>query len=157
MLKEKYEFNLFADYHQFYLQDEEAHGDLSNSWTKQASEDLLALAPGNIGVGTVRDMNVPVIVEIHDCEPQEELNSWHHITECSIDIPSGKIVVAGCTDYFPDASRISVKPGTYRARIFYGGIDSLSEDDLDGDDKYKVALWRGETTSPKVVKRRVEN
>ena len=157
MLKEKYEFELFADYHQFYLQDEQADGDLSNSWTEQATEDLLALAPGTIGVGTLRDMDVPVTIEIHDREPQEDLTLWHHITECSIDVPSGKIVVAGCTDYFPDAARISVESGVYRAQIFYGELDSLSEDGLDGDDKYKVALWRGETTSPKVIKRRVEN
>ncbi len=31
MLKEKYEFELFADYHQFYLQNEKADGNLSNS------------------------------------------------------------------------------------------------------------------------------
>jgi len=157
MLKEKYEFELFADYHQFYLQDEEADGNLSNSWTEQATKDLLALAPGTIGVGTVRDMDVPVIVEVHDSEPTEDLTSWHHVTECSIDIPSGKVVVAGCTDYFPDAARISVEPGVYRARIFYGELDSLSEDGLDGDDKYKVALWRGEMIEPKIIKRRIEN
>ena len=40
MLKEKYEFKLFADYHQFYLQDEEAHGDLSNSWTATTNTRL---------------------------------------------------------------------------------------------------------------------
>ena len=157
MLKEKYEFELFADYHQFYLQDEEADGDLSDSWTEQATKDLLALAPGTIGVGTVREMDVPVTVEVHSNEPEEDLTLWHHTTECSIDVPSGKIVVAGCTDYFPDAARISVEPGVYRARIYYGELDSLSEDGLDGDDKYKVALWRGETINPKVIKRRVEN
>ena len=46
------ELTLFADYFQFYLQDEQALGDLSESSTEQATADLLALAPGTIGVGT---------------------------------------------------------------------------------------------------------
>ena len=155
MLKEKCEFELFADYHQFYLQDEEADGDLSESWTEQAVETLLALAPGTIGVGTVRNMTVPVTVEVHDSEPKEDSALWEQINECGIDVPSGKIVVAGCTDYFPEAARISVEPGTYRARIYYGDLDTLSEDGLDGDDKYKVALWRGEKIEARVIKQRI--
>ena len=156
MLKEKYEFELFADYHQFYLQDEEAEGDLSDSWTEQAVESFLALAPGTIGVGTVRNMTVHVTIEVHDGEPEKDFALWEQINECSIDVPSGKIVVAGCTDYFPDAARISVELGTYRARVFYGDLDTLSEDGLDGGDKYKVALWRGETIEPKVIKQRAK-
>ena len=29
----------------------------------------------------------------------------------------------------------------YRARIYYGGLNSLSEDGLEGDDHYRVVLW----------------
>jgi hypothetical protein len=147
---------LFADYFQFYLQDEVVKGDLSESWTEQAVADLLALAPGTIGVGTVRNMDVPVIVDVLDAPPNEPLDRWDHVTECSIEIPSGRLVVAGCTDYFPEAQRIQVVPGAYRARIFYGRLDSLSEDGLDGEDHYKVSLWPSETTGPVVLKRRRE-
>ena len=48
----QYRFELFADYHLFYLQDEHSPGDLSTSWTRQAVRDRLALAPGVIGIGT---------------------------------------------------------------------------------------------------------
>jgi hypothetical protein len=145
-----YNYTLFADYHQFYLQDEEADGDLSDSWNEQ---DLLAVAPGTIGVGAVRDMDVPVEVEIRDSEPVDDLAEWDHVMECGIEVPSGRIVVAGCTDYFPDAARIPVKPGKYRARIYYGDLESLSEDGLEGDDHYKVVLWPSEDMSVRVVKR----
>ena len=57
----RFEYTLFADYFQFYLQDESAGGDLSNSWTQEAVDRLLAVAPGTLGVGTVRNMNVPVV------------------------------------------------------------------------------------------------
>jgi hypothetical protein len=157
MLKEKHEFDLFADYYQFYLQDEQADGDLSDSWTEQAIKDSLALTLGTIGIGTASNMDVPVTVEVHNSEPENDFDEWDRIIECSIDVPSGKIVIAGCTDYFPDAARISIEPGVYQARIFYGELDSLSEDGCDGNDKYKVALWLGETINPKVIKKRVEN
>ena len=150
-----YNYTLFADYHQFYLQDEAANGDLSDSWTEQAVNDLLAVAHGTIGVGTVRNMYVPVEVEIRDSEPVGDLDEWDHVTECGIEIPSGKIVVAGCSDYFPDAARIPVKAGDYRARIYYGNLESLSENGLEGDDHYKVVLWPSEDMSVRVVKRGV--
>ena len=150
-----HEFELFADYFQFYLQDEPVGGNLGNSWDQDAVDRLLALAPGTIGVGTVRNMDVPVIIEVHDAQPSDDFGEWDHVTECSIDVQSGKIVIAGCTDYFPDAARISVHPGCYRARIHYGQLDSLSEDGLDGDDHYKIVLWQAPAGNPLVLKQRV--
>ena len=148
-------FTLFADYFQFYLQDEEAAGDLSDSWTPQATSDLLAVNVGVVGVGTVRNMDVSVALEVRDESPNDDLASWDHVAQCGINLPSGRMVVAGCTDYFPDALRIPVEPGYYRVRIFYGNLDSLSEDGLDGEDHYRVVLWPGEPTEPIVVKRYV--
>lgn len=59
----------------------------------------------------------------------------------SIEVQSGRIVIAGCTDYFPEAKRLEVRPGTYRARIYYGDLDTLSQDGLAGNDHYRVVLW----------------
>lgn len=146
--------NLFADYFQFYLQDEAAEGDLSDSWTDEATDRLLAVAPGTVGVGTVRNMEVPVSVEVLEGEPPLDAAEWDHMTECSIQIDSGQLVVAGCTDYFPDAKRISLAPGTYAVRVSYGGLSSLSADGLDGCDNYRVQLWPGVTTAAKVIKQR---
>ena len=151
---ETHGFNLFADYFQFYLQVESVTGNLGDSWNEEAVERLLALAPGTIGIGTVRNMDVPVIVQIHDGEPVEAFSEWDHVNECSIDVESGRIVVAGCTDYFPDAARIEIAPGSFRARIYYGQLDSLSEDGLDGDDHYKIALWPSPSSDMRVLKAR---
>jgi hypothetical protein len=134
-------FQLFADYFQFCLQDESAEGNLGGSWTDEAVARLLALAPGTIGVGTVRNMDVPVDLELRDSPPDDDLSMWDLVNECSIEVPSGRIVVAGCTDYFPDAAWIEVPPGAYRARVYYGGLSAVSEDGLDGDDHYKIVLW----------------
>lgn len=134
-------FELFADYFQFYLQDEKAPVDLSEAWTPEAVERMLALARGAIGVGTVRNMNVPVEVEILSGAPDDDFARWDRVNECSLQVPSGRIVVAGCTDDFAAAARIPVAPGTYRARVYYGGLSTASADALEGDDHYRVALW----------------
>lgn len=149
---QRFEYELFADYFQFYLQDESAEGDLGESWTDEAVARLLALAPGTVGVGTLRNMDVPVVVEIFRQEPGLDLDSWDHVTECTLEVPTGRIVIAGCTDYFPDAARIVVEPGTYRARISYGALDSVSEDRLDGNDNYRVQLWQATAIEPRVLK-----
>jgi hypothetical protein len=149
-----FEYQLFADYFQFYLQDERVGGDLSESWVEEAVSRLLAVAPGAVGVGTVRAMNVPVVVELFNAEPAKDFELWDQVTECSLEVPTGRIVIAGCTDYFPDASRIDVPAGTYRVRVSYGALDSLSEDGLEGDDHYRVQLWQSPAIEPRVVKQR---
>src|ERR1051326_8074250 len=131
------ELSLFADYFQFYIQDELAVGDLSSSWTEEAMSRLLAVAPGTIGVSTVRNGDVPVTIEIHSQEPDNDLARWDHVVEATLDVTSGRIVVAGCTDYFLDAKRIDVPSGSYRARVSYGALDTVSEDGRRGEDHYR--------------------
>jgi hypothetical protein len=135
---------LFADYFQFYIQDEKVEGDLSDKWTTEAVELLLATTGGTIGVGTVRNMDVLVTIKTFEIEPlflTDNENVIGQINECDIEVSSGKIVIAGCTDYFPDAKRIELKNGIYRARIYYNNLDKLSEDGLDGEDFYEIHLW----------------
>jgi len=151
-----YNLELFADYFQFYVQDDDRTiGDLSSAWTPEAVDHLLAVGPGVVGVGTVRNMNVPVTIEIHDREPPGDLDLWEHVTECGLEVRTGRLVVAGCTDYFPDAKRIQVGPGIYKVRVSCGGLDTLSEDGLEGDDRYRLQLWPAQSIgSPQVVKQR---
>src|SRR5262249_35545510 len=111
---------------------------------------LLALAPGTVGVGTLRNTTVPVDIEVCDTPFEESLDAWDQVNECSIQINSGRIVVAGCTDYFPDAARIVLQPGVYRVRVYYGKLDSLSPDGLEGEDHYRLAMWPA-TPGPVVV------
>ncbi|MHA7680256.1 hypothetical protein [Cupriavidus sp. PET2-C1] len=55
-----HQLQLFADDFQFYLQDETAAGDLSVAWDATAVQRMFAVANGVIGLGTVRNMDVPV-------------------------------------------------------------------------------------------------
>ncbi len=149
-----YRYELFADYFQFYLQDEAADGDLSDAWTDEAVARMLAVGDGAVGVGTARNMDVPVTLELLDAEPPADLAGWDHATECSLQIRGDKLLIAGCTDYRPDAARIPVAPGSYRVRVYYGGLDTLSEDGLEGEDRYHLQLWPADAIAPRVLKQR---
>ena len=84
-----------------------------------------------------------------------EENVIGQINECDIEVISGKIVISGCTDYFPDAKRIELKNGIYRARIYYGNLEKISEDGLDGEDFYEIHLWQTDKKQDlKIVKGR---
>jgi hypothetical protein len=147
------DLTLFADFFQFYLQDESVDEDWSDSWNDDATSRMLAVAPGVVAIGTVRAMNVPVRLEVHDEEPGSDFGSWDHVVECGLSIESGRIVVAGCSEYFPDAARLEVRAGSYSVRASYGGLKGISDDGLGGHDRYRVQLWPGPITSPHVLKR----
>ncbi len=147
-------FNLFADYFQFYLQDEAVDGNLSDAWTDEAVARLLAVAPGTVGVGTVRNMEVPVTLEVMPAAPPLNVAAYDHVVECSLSVGGEQLVIAGCTDYFPDAARIAIAPGSYRVRVCFSGLESLSEDGLDGDDRYHLQIWPAPLANIAVVKQR---
>lgn len=56
-------------------------------------------------------------------------------------------------DYFPEAKHLPVSPGSYRVRVYYGGLNTLSADGLDGEDYYQVVLWPEKYRSPAVLKK----
>lgn len=135
------ELAIFADYFQFYIQDETANEDFGDKWTEEAVDRLLAVGQFSVGIGTARNMTVPVVLSIHEEAPAEDFTEWEMVNECSITIRSDRLVIMGCTDYLPDAPRVPLAPGSYRVRVSYSGLDSLSEDGLEGDDFYRLQLW----------------
>ena len=144
--------NVFADYHQFYLQDENSEADLTQIWDERTSVDMIATGPGVVGVGTARNYQVPVTVRMLDSEPGEALGRWDHVTEASLAVPSGRLLVSGPTDW-PNVRRIAIEPGYYRARVHCANLESVAQNGIDGDDYYEVVLWPGAEEPPRVRKR----
>jgi hypothetical protein len=140
----RYELNLFADYCQFYLQDEPASGDLSEAWSQEAVDRLLAVGQGVVGVGTMSADLVPVSIELLEVSPPNDSASFNQVNECTLVVAQGPLVAAGCTDYFPDAVRIPAQPGTYRVRVSYAV----------GPERYRLQLWPAPAIEPLVVKAR---
>lgn len=145
---------LFADYFQFHVCDGDFRTDTATIWDEAAADRMLATGPDLIAVGTARNMDVPVILEISAAEPAVDVADWDQVIECGLALASGTLLAFGCTDDIGAAARFAVDPGSYRARISYGGLADLSDDGLDGDDRYRVQLWPGEADGIAVMKRR---
>ena len=148
----EHSFKLFADYHQFYLQDEASRGIDGTAWDAAAVQNRIAVMQDAFAVSTARDMEVPVHVLIADQAPALDLAAWDHVVAFSINAPSGRLAILGCTDYLPDAARLDVPAGPLRVRVLLAGLDSLSEDGLEGDDRYRVELWPGDPVALEVLK-----
>jgi hypothetical protein len=46
-----------------------------------------------------------------------------------------------------------VPPGDYKVRALYRGLDTLSEDGLEGNDFYEIQIWKSPCTSLRVIRR----
>ena len=148
--------SLYADYHQFYLGDSTFDGDTGAAefWSPEAFARMLAVAPpGLLGVGTARYDWVPVVVDQLATAPSDDdLDAWDHIVEASLEVPSGRVAIDGCMSYrSAESPHIEVAPGTYRVRVYYGGLDTHDED------HYRIVLWPLRPyNAPRVIKQRLE-
>lgn len=140
---QEHSFTLFADYHQFYLRDDTTADTDGANWNDAALKERVFVAADGFAVSTARNMEVPVQVLIAEQEPPLDMGTWDHAVSFSIAALSGRLIIAGCTDYLPDAARLTVPEGPLRVRVLFAGLETLSEDGLDGDDHYRIELWPG--------------
>lgn len=133
---------LFADYFQIYLRDEQ-HPDLPEDYTVEAIARRLVAGPHAVILHTARNMSVRIRVEWHNQRPTLDLEAHQHVVEACFDCTSGRLVLAGLADYDPTASRLSVKAGSLCVRANLSGLDTLGEDGLNGDDQYVIQLFPG--------------
>ena len=136
---------LYADHNQIHLLDETSSPSFEDAWTTEATEDCLAVAKGGLAIGTKETDDVVVTIELAKAQP-EKLAPGDRINEASIALPSGKLVVMGCADYFPKAKRVALAKGTYRIRITHTGLAR-------GKEKLAIVLWPAKPAKPKVLQR----
>jgi hypothetical protein len=148
----EYKFEIFADYFQIHLEDCQNDVWEDIDWTKEAVETLIVAGKKTIAMGTARNGIVPVTIEIRDDAPSNDFDEWDHVNECSLEIPSGCFRIWSLDTY----PYMSVEPEWYRIRIYYGNLDSLSKDGLEGDDHYKIVLWQAPSAPPQILKRRIK-
>lgn len=132
-------YEIFADYHQFYLWD---HGEQPSSALDYSGDDIprrIKAAPSIVVVMPERNMDVPVEIEIADEAPAADLDAWDHVAEASLELPSGRLEIHQCTTGSVDI--LPVARGSWRVRAYHGGLSTLSEDGLDGEDHYRLVLW----------------
>jgi hypothetical protein len=140
---------IFADYHQFYVWDPVGR-QAPVDWSTQDVANRAKIEPGVVVICPVRDMTVPVEVEIWDSEPQVIFDGWQHVVEAPL-ATSSLIEIHECTG--EACACFSVEPGDYTVRALYRGLDKLSEDGLEGKDFYQIQIWKAPCTGLRVIRR----
>lgn len=137
---------LFADFHQIHVAAPETKCSLEDAWTAQATEDRIAANEEIVGVRTEHAAAVAVSVEVLAAEPEPDLAKWDHVTEASLSAATGELLIAGCTDYWPDAKRIALPVGAWRLRASHTGL-------ANGREQIAIQLWQAREGEPLVLKR----
>ena len=143
-------YEIFADYHQFYLWDKEVEPDAPTDYTDEDVRRRIKAAPNVVVIQPERNMEVPVELEVFEHMPPLQLAGWDHVAEASLELPSGVLEIHECTGGSIDQVRLS--PGSYRIRALYGNLADLSEDRLVGNDHYRIEIWPAPSAPVEVLK-----
>ncbi|WP_337268763.1 hypothetical protein [Oryzifoliimicrobium ureilyticus] len=152
MIINLYQGELFADYFQIYLRDS-GHPQLPEDYSDEVLARRLMAGPYSIILHTARNMKVPLRVEWHNHKPALNFAAFQHVAEASFACPSGELVLAGMTDAEEAAPHLAVRAGGIGVRANFSGLDTLSEDGLEGSDHYLLQLWpQADMTEIEVLK-----
>lgn len=143
-------YTIFADYYQFYLWDKETDPEAPTDYTDEDVARRVKTGPNVVVIQPIRNMDVPVEIQIHETNPGFNVDDWDHVAECSLNLPSGHLELHECTG--GAIAEFSIAPGVYRVRALFGKLGELSDDQLDGNDHYKVTLWSSPYADVQVVK-----
>jgi hypothetical protein len=148
-----HEFLITTDHFQFYIEDEKSNVNTSIIWDKPSIHRRIAYEDTFIAVQTARYGGVVrVIVEVVDTNPIEQPEFWDLVIECSLSVPSGRLMISSPESSPSQVSYLVIPAETYRARICYGGQFSVTDElALEGDDFYRIILWTHPKTGPRVL------
>jgi len=143
-------FELFADYHQFYVWDAGVSPQVPEDYSEDDVRRRVKVGPNVVVIQPVRQMTVPVELRVCPEDPGFDPSVWDHVAECHLDLPTGALQVHECTGGV--VLDLAVAPGSYRVRALFAGLDTLSEDGLDGDDRYTIVLWPAPPVPLRILK-----
>lgn len=144
-------YEIFADYHQFYLMDAVLQPFAPEHYVEADIRKRIKVSDNIVVILPERNMTVPVELEVRDLAPEIDFSEWQHIAEASLGLPSGKLLIEECTGNEP-IDVVELSPETYRLRACFSGLDTLSWNGLEGDDKYKIFMWTSAYEELKILK-----
>jgi hypothetical protein len=146
---------IFADYFQVYLADPLVEGDWSDAWqAPSALTDRFIACERILGFVTERNTTVPLRVVSHDAVPDltDQVLRADHAVKAGLFTADRRLIVAGCSDYWPEAHSIAVMPGLYGAAFLSFGLATV--DGLEEQDRYELHIWPvSERPKPEVLVR----
>ena len=101
----KYDFEIFADYFQIYIEDSSVQNHYQLTWGDDDLRNRMVSLKGVMVISTARNMDVPFSIEICYSRPDIDFMNWDHINERAIEIESGTLNIFGATDYIGYAKR----------------------------------------------------
>ncbi|MBT2407494.1 hypothetical protein J7I97_12690 [Streptomyces sp. ISL-87] len=149
---------LFADYSQIHVLDEESEADFSDVWTGQSVLDGLGVTDDALAIRTAVNYTVAVAVHVLADRPDDDSAGFDHVVEASLRVASGRLVVLGCTDYFPDAARFELPAGWTRLRASRRNLAAaVSTLDFEGEpetlEEVRLQVWPAPPSAADVIKR----
>jgi hypothetical protein len=146
----------YASHFQFRVEDSAESGccDIADAWSDLPENRRLAATPHTIAVGTARYATVPVSLTVYNAAPITEVNTYQHVEEADLLLPSGELHINdGVVSDNP--TRIVLAPGRYRLRVAYEPLTVVppDADEVPGDHMtYRMWLWPvGMETEPVVL------
>lgn len=136
------DLHIFADYFQVYLADPLVDFDWSDAWqAPNALADRFIAHEQILGFVTERNTNVPLRVVSHDAVPDltEQILRADHAVTAGLFTTDGRLIIAGCSDYWPEAHSVAVPPGLYAAAFLSFALATV--DGLEGEDRYELHFW----------------
>lgn len=155
------ELEIEADYGQIYiydpatqLPDQDAGED---DPLQRALEDgyesrrFVGYAGGLIDVLTPSQYNwtAPMRIEVSQAPPASDAESWDHVVELPLPVPSGTLVFQASGGAAPIETEIPA--GGYRAR-FSGRGYLAGAGEIEGHETYRLQLWPSEEAEPRLIK-----
>ena len=138
---QQYEFSIYAAYHQIELSG--VDGD-SSDLADITDEDLrrwIKVGANCIAIYTARFKHSPIVVQFHEHDPHYDLAPWSHVAEASLSLGDQRLWLAGLWDSAPNVCQFETPPGSYRLRAYYGGLESVTDPDGEGEDHYLLVFW----------------
>ncbi|WP_053713000.1 hypothetical protein [Streptomyces sp. XY413] len=133
---------LFADYFQIHILDQDSDADFSDVWTEQTVSDGLGVTEGGLAIGTDVNFTVAVAVHLLTGQPDDDSDDFDHVVEASLNLTSGRLVVLGCTDDIDAAARFDMPTGWTRIRASRRDTEEI-----------RLQAWPAPHSEPHITKR----
>ncbi|MEU4728831.1 hypothetical protein [Streptomyces sp. NPDC023588] len=148
---------LFADYFQIHVLDEESEGDFSDVWNERTVLEGLGVLEDALAIGTSVNDTVAVSVDLLAARPDDDSDDFDHVVEASFHVPSGRLVLMGCTDYLDGAARFDVPAGRIRARASRRNLAAAvrwleSDEESQATEEVRLQTWPAPFSAPRIVK-----
>ncbi|NJL02496.1 MAG: hypothetical protein HC910_18790 [Spirulinaceae cyanobacterium SM2_1_0] len=147
--------DVFADYNQFYIWDPDLPDVMApEDYTDQDVSNRVKVCSGVVVVQPVRNMTVPVEIQIYDADPEFHFNEWQHIVEAPLQLTKGRIEIHECTG--GSLASLPAPSLNCMVRALFKGLDTLSENGLEGKDFYRVQIFPSDIIELRIIKQWTE-